>query len=78
VAAVVHSNPDEHAVLRTLKEEGVPVFPILVPRRGYLQERREVRRLLEMSRPEIVHTHGYRTDLLDSGIARRLGIPTAE
>jgi len=76
VAAVVNSNPDEHSVLRTLREEGVPVSPILVPRRGYLQERREVRRLLEMSRPEIVHTHGYRTDLLDSGIARRLGIPT--
>jgi glycosyltransferase involved in cell wall biosynthesis len=76
VAAVVHSNPDRDPVIRTLKEGGVPVHPILVPRRGYLQERREVRRLLEVSRPDIVHTHGYRTDLLDSGIARRLGIPT--
>ena len=76
VAAVVHSNPDGHPVLRTLKEAGVPVSAILVPRRGYLEERREVRRLLEVSRPDIVHTHGYRTDLLDSGIARKLGIPT--
>jgi len=54
----------------------VSVRPILVSRRGYLQERREVRRLLEASRPDILHTHGYRADLLDSGIARRLGIPT--
>ncbi len=76
VAAVVHSNPDQHSVIRTLRREGVPVSPILVPQRGYLQERREVRRLLELIRPDIVHTHGYRTDLLDSGIARRLGIPT--
>jgi glycosyltransferase involved in cell wall biosynthesis len=76
VATVVHTNPDEQPVLRTLKEAGVPVSPILVPRHGYLHERREVRRLLEMNRPDIVHTHGYRTDLLDSGVARRLAIPT--
>lgn len=76
VAPVVTSNPDRHPVIRTLRQEGVPVHPIVVPRRGYLQERREVRRLLDMSRPDIVHTHGYRTDLLDSGIARRMGIPT--
>jgi glycosyltransferase involved in cell wall biosynthesis len=76
VAAVVHADPDRHPVIRTLQEAGVPAHPILVPQRGYLQERREVHRLLEMSRPDIVHTHGYRTDLLDSGIARRLRIPT--
>jgi glycosyltransferase involved in cell wall biosynthesis len=76
VAPVVNSNPDRHPVIRTLREAGVPVHPILVPRRGYLQERREVRRLLEVSRPDIVHTHGYRLDLLDSGIARRMGMPT--
>lgn len=76
VAPIVSSNPDRHPVIRTLREEGVPVHPILVARRGYLQERREVRRLLEVSRPDIVHTHGYRPDLLDSGIARRMGIPT--
>jgi glycosyltransferase involved in cell wall biosynthesis len=76
VAPVVTSNPDRHPVIRALREEGVPVHPIVVPRRGYLQERREVRRLLEVSRPDIVHTHGYRADLLDSGIARRMGIPT--
>jgi glycosyltransferase involved in cell wall biosynthesis len=76
VAPVVTSNPDRHPVIRTLREQGVPVHPILVPRRGYLQERREVRRLLHVSRPDIVHTHGYRSDLLDSGIARSMGIPT--
>lgn len=76
VAVVVHSSPDRHPVIRTLKEGGVPVHPIVVPKRGYLRERREVRRLLEVSRPDIVHTHGYRPDLLDAGIARGMGIPT--
>ena len=76
VAVIVDSNPDRHPVIRTLREVGASVRPILVPHRGYLQERRAVRRLLDASRPDIVHTHGYRTDLLDSGIARRMGIPT--
>ena len=76
VAPIVESDPDRHPVIRTLQEGGVPVYPIRIPHRGYLQERREVRRLLDASRPDIVHTHGYRPDLLDSGIARGMGIPT--
>ncbi len=39
-------------------------------------ERRAARALLESLRPDIVHSHGFRPDALDSGIARRLGIPT--
>jgi glycosyltransferase involved in cell wall biosynthesis len=39
-------------------------------------ERRAIRALLQSLRPDIVHSHGYRPDVLDSGIARRLGIPT--
>src|SRR5713101_3623616 len=27
-------------------------------------------------RPAVVHTHGYRPDVVDAGAARRLGIPT--
>ena len=76
VATVVKSDPDGNPVIRTLRDGGVSVYPILVPHRGYLRERRAVRRLLEAQRPDIVHTHGYRPDLLDSGIARGMGIPT--
>src|SRR5207248_7206647 len=73
---IVESSPDRNPVIRTLPAGGVPVHPILIPHRAYLRERREVRRLLELGQPDIVHTHGYRADLLDAGIARRLGIPT--
>ena len=76
VATVVKSDPDGSPVIRRLRDGGVPVYPIVVPHRGYLRERRAVRRLLEAQRPDIVHTHGYRPDLLDSGIARGMGIPT--
>ena len=76
VVAIVESSPDRNPVIRTLRAGGVPVHPILIPHRAYLRERREVRRLLELGQPDIVHTHGYRADLLDAGIARRMGIPT--
>jgi glycosyltransferase involved in cell wall biosynthesis len=39
-------------------------------------ERRAVRDVLQSLRPDLVHSHGFRPDVLDSGIARRLGIPT--
>jgi glycosyltransferase involved in cell wall biosynthesis len=76
VAPVLSSSPERHPLVRALRAADVPVQPILVPRRGYVRERREIRRLLEQRRPDVVHTHGYRADLLHAGIARRLGIPT--
>jgi glycosyltransferase involved in cell wall biosynthesis len=76
VAAIVDAEPDRNPVIRTLREGGVPVHPIVVPRRGYIQEHRAVRRLLEAQRPDIVHTHDYRADLLHAPLARRMGIPT--
>src|SRR5207245_5222223 len=51
------------------------VLTIAIPRRGYLQERAEVARLCRRLRPDVVHTHGYRADVLDAAIARGLGIP---
>ena len=39
-------------------------------------ERRAARALLASLRPDVVHSHGFRPDVLDSGLARRLGIPT--
>jgi len=44
--------------------------------RHFPAERRAARALLQSLRPDVVHSHGFRPDVLDSGIARRLGIPT--
>lgn len=83
VAVILDSKPgprqstlDRHPVMAALKEAGVAVHPILLPHRAYLRERQEVRRLLQAVRPDVVHTHDYRADLLDAGIARSMGIPT--
>lgn len=67
------------AVQSASKGEGlgeVKFVSIPVERRGYLSERQAVERLLRTRRPDILHTHGYRPDVLDSPVARGVGIPT--
>jgi glycosyltransferase involved in cell wall biosynthesis len=46
-----------------------------MPGRAYLLERAAIARVCRDVRPDVVHTHGYRPDVLDAGVARRLGIP---
>ena len=45
-----------------------------MPGRAYLRERAAIARLLREVRPDVVHTHGYRPDVLDAGVARGQGI----
>jgi glycosyltransferase involved in cell wall biosynthesis len=75
VAAVIPPREIDHPFLAPLRNAGVEVFTIEVPRRGYLKERTEVARLCRRLCPDVVHTHGYRADLVDAAMVRRLGIP---
>ncbi len=76
VAAVLDgSDGDGHPVADALAEARVPVTRLALPRRAYLGERAAVRDLCARLRPDVVHTHGYRADVVDAGVARRLGIP---
>ena len=61
---------------RSLEPSGVRVIKITSASRRYLRERRLVRAVLEELDPDVVHTHGYRCDLLHGQLARRLGLPT--
>jgi len=65
-----------HPLLAALAAAGVAVHALTPPPRGYIQERREMRALLARIAPDVVHTHGYRADVLHGGAARALGIPT--
>jgi glycosyltransferase involved in cell wall biosynthesis len=65
--------PERHAFLDALRVEH---SEIALPARAYRRERSAVADLCSRWRPDIVHTHGYRTDVLDSGVARRLKVPT--
>jgi len=62
--------------IQPLAAAGVPVTPVRVPHRRYVQERKEVGDRISEFAPDIVHTHGTRVDVIDSGVARKLGVPT--
>ena len=74
--AVVEPGADTSAFLDPVREHGVECIRIEAPSRGYLTELRHVGRLLSSWRPDVLHTHGYRSDLLHGGRARGKGVAT--
>jgi glycosyltransferase involved in cell wall biosynthesis len=53
-----------------LRAAGVEVHNVSVPGRGYRRERAAVAQLAQHLGAEILHTHGYRPDVVDGGAAR--------
>ena len=76
VAAVVDPAGADHPLIGTLASGGVTTHPILLPGRAYRRERAAINDLCRRLRPDVVHTHGYRPDVVDAGAAQQLGIPT--
>src|SRR2546428_13602996 len=73
VAAVLDRGADH--LLLDLAAAGVTTHPIILPARAYWRERAATLDLCRRARPDVVHTHGYRPDVIDSGVARRVGHP---
>jgi glycosyltransferase involved in cell wall biosynthesis len=76
VALVVRAAQERDAFVAPLLAAGVEVEVLRLPARAYLRERHLIRELCARFRPDVVHTHGYRPDVLDAGIARSMGVPT--
>jgi glycosyltransferase involved in cell wall biosynthesis len=76
VAAVVDRESPEHPWVTAARAEGIPVYPCPIPPRAYHKERAAIARICRTLEPEIVHTQGYRPDVLAGGVARRLGHAT--
>jgi glycosyltransferase involved in cell wall biosynthesis len=76
VAAMLDAAHAAHPLVAALTAGGVTTHPIVLPGRRYWRERQAMLELGRRLRPAVVHTHGYRPDVLDAGPARRLGIPT--
>lgn len=78
ILAVVNSDDAAvHPTLRSMEDGGVDVIRIRPPGpRAYLAERREVIRRTRMAGADVVHTHGYRADVVDAPGTRRAGIAT--
>jgi len=69
----VENGGSEERFLAPLRAVDVPAYVCAVPRHGYFQERAAIAALCERLRPDIVHTHGYRPDVVDGGVGRRYG-----
>lgn len=76
VAAVVEEGRDEHPFLTAMREKNLPVIPVRSTGRRYWEERAAIGSILERVKADIVHTHGYRPDVLDAPVARRKRLPT--
>ena len=76
VAAVVNDTVDAHSFVLSLRDAGIETTSIAIPSRAYLRECRSIGELCRQYRPAVVHTHGFRPDVLDAAVARRCGMPT--
>ena len=76
VGAVVEPDAGIHPFVERLEDVGVAVETIRVPHRSYFTEIRSIGRLLDRLDPEVVHTHGYREDVVAGTIAWRRGHAT--
>jgi glycosyltransferase involved in cell wall biosynthesis len=72
---VLDRHVEEHPLASDLGGSGVQVHPIELGGRAYLAERAAVDRLCREVRPDVVHTHGYRPDVVDGSVPRQRGIP---
>ena len=75
VAAAVGRDESDHPFLRALAEDGVERAVVRVGSRSYVREWRGLRALCVATQPDIVHTHGYRSDVIGALAVRSLNIP---
>ena len=76
IVAPTLSNPGEgDALLASLENSGVEVIPLKVSGRGYLRELSLIGKLIENKHVTVVHTHGYRSDLIGGHAGKRAGAP---
>jgi glycosyltransferase involved in cell wall biosynthesis len=75
VAMALSPNDPVPAWSASLEAAGVRAIPLHLSSRAYLAERRAIRALGRAHGTDVMHTHGYRSDVLHLGVARRLGVP---
>ena len=75
VAAVLSETSGGHSFIDALTRDGVATTVLHIGARGYRAERRAIRALCRDLQPDVVHTHGFRSDVVDGGVARREHLP---
>lgn len=75
LGAVLEPGSASEAMPVRAESLGLDVRRVVVPHRSYLREYRALARLIAAEAPDVVHTHGYRADLIGGRAARRNGVP---
>lgn len=75
IAALVDHPSDPGLFVQEARTRGLDVAVIAAGGRGYAKEFLSLRRMILEERPSLVHTHGYRADVLGGGAARSAGVP---
>ncbi|MEJ2548482.1 MAG: glycosyltransferase [Gemmatimonadota bacterium] len=65
------TDPDLHPFVRSLLDQGVTVRSIVLPPRAYREEARAIRAAIRDMGATVLHSHGYRTDVVGSIALRR-------
>ncbi len=76
VVSVVEREDPAHPFHRALREAGIELLVLPLPGRSYRREVGVLSAIFDRLAPEVVHTHGYRSDVLAGRAARRLRLPT--
>jgi glycosyltransferase involved in cell wall biosynthesis len=77
VVAILDAPDDgRHPWLAALREDGIETVALHLPGRRYLRERTEIAALCRRLAPDVVHSHGYRPDVIGAGAARAAGVAT--
>ena len=75
VVAVLDEPEPNHPFVRALQDREVDVLPLVVGKRNYPREIREVSLLVEQTGAELIHTHGHRSDVIGGLVASRKRVP---
>lgn len=77
VAAVLTpDDANDHPFILALEAAQIPVTRVVVGARGYLREYRALGALVDRLQPAVVHTHGYRADVIGGMVARARRVRT--
>lgn len=75
VALMLDEGAQVPAEWQRLQADGVRIFSHFLAPRAYLRERAQYLRWFREFQPAVVHSHGYRADLIAGSAARAVGIP---
>jgi glycosyltransferase involved in cell wall biosynthesis len=75
VAPTLSAPGDGWNFAASLEHADVELVPLEVSRRGYLRERSLIRKLIRSRGVSVVHTHGYRSDIVGGHAGRESSVP---